>query len=691
MDQVANGGLPLPEKNKAGVSPMDVVVDDAARKKLLLEPKPNCPDREAAISMLPPLMDRLSCDSCDKDIKYLCYIRCAECKEVDLCVGCFFNGNEPGDHKKTHSYRVMDKLHQPVYSEDWTAAEELALADHTRNRGLGAWEDIADLKLFYRRKSDKELQARYLDTYLSRYGSVLPPHYLRTRDDGTVEKVPIPRTHPDRCPPALRDVQLNSRENRSLTIAELGTKPTYRYEPSWQALAKKEAAKAAVAAAGMPWRPTWFEALNRDGGGGGGGGGGSSGGLDGRGAGGGAAAAASGGGGAAGEAGGGAAAGGEGRTGQTAVTAAKSTQKKKKRRVIQNKNKEEERQIKEWVDKLPGADLSVYSPLRGDFDHEHDNAAEELLANMEFRKTDHASERQLKLDVIAVYNHRLDEREKRKRFVVEHNLLDYKRHQIGGKKRPKEDRELVAKLRPLARFSTVKEHDDLIDNLLLAKKMRMRIEQLQEYRRNGITTLAEGVEFEIAKERHQEQLASRKHRESASYLYDDPHSSSSSSGGGGGAKGNSSRDRTSRYSSSRHKDGGASDGGEGGDEARNQNRLDISGAPGVEFLAPAERLLCSQLHLLPGYYLVIKNSMIQECARAGCLKRNNLSGLAILDGARLNKMYDFFSTCGWVTDKDVPLEGNSNSNSNSSTSASASTSTSTSTSSSTLSTQPENT
>lgn len=76
MDQVANGGLPLPEKNKAGVSPMDVVVDDAARKKLLLEPKPNCPDREAAISMLPPLMDRLSCDSCDKDIKYVSVWAC---------------------------------------------------------------------------------------------------------------------------------------------------------------------------------------------------------------------------------------------------------------------------------------------------------------------------------------------------------------------------------------------------------------------------------------------------------------------------------------------------------------------------------------------------------------------------------------------------------------------------------------
>lgn len=35
-----------------------------------------------------------------------------------------------------------------------------------------------------------------------------------------------------------------------------------------------------------------------------------------------------------------------------------------------------------------------------------------------------------------------------------------------------EDRELIAKLRPLARFSTPQDHDELIDNLVLARKMR---------------------------------------------------------------------------------------------------------------------------------------------------------------------------------------------------------------------------
>eukprot|EP00903_Cladosiphon_okamuranus_P018342 g16874.t1 len=552
----------------------------------------------------------------------------------------------------------MDKLNKPIFSEDWTAAEELALVDHTKRMGLGSWEELSDMKLFYRRKTDKDLNARYLDTYLSTYDSVLPPHYLRTREDGTVEEVPIAPTHPHKCPPALRGVKLDSREVRSRTIAELGTNPQYRYEPSWQALAKKQedakkaAREAAATAAGSNGTKSALANGDSGGGGGGGGGGGNRAGSAGGGGG-----AAAGGGVDDVEAGGGAVA----RKGESeecaasgskspsaAAAAVKSAQKKRGRRRVpaQNKTKEDERALNDWKNTLPGADLSVYSPLRGDFDHEHDNSAEELLANMEFRKTDHASERQLKLDVIAVYNHRLDEREKRKKFVIDHGFLDYNKQQIGGKKRTKEDRELIAKLRPLARFSTPEDHEELIDNLLLAKKMRMRIEQLQVYRQNGITTLAEGALFDTARKRRQEELASKKHRESASYLYD-AHGSGSSKG--------TMRERNNRYTS-RRKDGGSSDGKDGEEGGDGENLMDITGAPGYEYLSPAERLLCSQLHMTPGPYLAIKHAMIQECARAGFLKKNNISRLSIIETSRLNKMYDFFSTCGWITDKEMPLD-----------------------------------
>ena len=53
-------------------------------------------------------------------------------------------------------------------------------------------------------------------------------------------------------------------------------------------------------------------------------------------------------------------------------------------------------------------------------------------------------------------------------------------------------------------------------------------------------------------------------------------------------------------------DGGFSDGRDGGEGGGGDNLLDITGAPGYEYLAPAERLLCSQLHMTPGPYLAIK-------------------------------------------------------------------------------------
>lgn len=66
----------------------------------------------------------------------------------------------------------------------------------------------SEQKLFYRRHSAAELNARYLDTYLCRYGSVLPPHYLRHRPDGSVETVPVPLTHPERCTPSQRGLKV---------------------------------------------------------------------------------------------------------------------------------------------------------------------------------------------------------------------------------------------------------------------------------------------------------------------------------------------------------------------------------------------------------------------------------------------------------------------------------------------------
>ena len=176
-------------------------------------------------------------------------------------------------------------------------------------------------------------------------------------------------------------------------MAELGTNPVHRYEPSWHAVAKKEedakvaaavnatvaegtatagavtaGTAAAVASTATPAAATAASGFggkaavgSRSVIGGGGDGGGKKGGL--------------------GEG------GAEGTAKATATSAerdaeeaaaAKDSQNSRKRLKREEviKNKKEERKIKAWVGTLPGAGLHGYHPLRGEFDHEHDNSAE---------------------------------------------------------------------------------------------------------------------------------------------------------------------------------------------------------------------------------------------------------------------------------------------------------------------------
>lgn len=86
--------------------------------------------------------------------------------------------------------------------------------------------------------------------------------------------------------------------------------------------------------------------------------------------------------------------------------------------------------LREKIAQLPGADLAGFMPLRQDFEFEHENSAELILADMEFADSDHPSETALKLDVIKIYNQKLDERDRRKKFVIESGLVDIKKTQL---------------------------------------------------------------------------------------------------------------------------------------------------------------------------------------------------------------------------------------------------------------------
>ncbi|CAM9753716.1 unnamed protein product, partial [Phaeothamnion confervicola] len=124
------------------------------------------------------------CKVCSLVLGHSCRVRCADCTEVvDLCIDCHRAGRVPAhsQHQRTHAYRVARNLNFPVFSHDWTAADELMLLDGLAKRnglarlGIGNWDDNS-MGLFQRSKTPQELRQHYYDVYFSHYGFVLPTH-----------------------------------------------------------------------------------------------------------------------------------------------------------------------------------------------------------------------------------------------------------------------------------------------------------------------------------------------------------------------------------------------------------------------------------------------------------------------------------------------------------------------------------
>lgn len=150
---------------------------------------------------------------------------------------------------------------------------------------------------------------------------------------------------------------------------------------------------------------------------------------------------------------------------------------------------------------LPGSELVGFMPRRGDFDVEWENNAEENIADMEFIPGESEQDRQLKLQVLAIYNSKLDEREKRKDFVLRRKLYDYRQHQQEYQQLPRDECDLVHRMRLFERFHTPDEHKQFVADLLKAKRLRKEIAKLQMYRRMGIRTLVDAERYELDRAR----------------------------------------------------------------------------------------------------------------------------------------------------------------------------------------------
>jgi len=117
-------------------------------------------------------------------------------------------------------------------------------------------------------------------------------------------------------------------------------------------------------------------------------------------------------------------------------------------------------------------ELAGYMTNRGDFETEYENEAESVCCDVAFNEDDTQVERELKLRILEIYNQKLDERIRRKNFIVERGLLDYKKN---DKKRSKEDKELWDRTRVFSRLLTKEEYEEFVNGMIVERKLRQRI------------------------------------------------------------------------------------------------------------------------------------------------------------------------------------------------------------------------
>lgn len=612
---------------------------------------------------------RYHCDACGADITLTVRIRCAGgCPDFDLCASCFCSGAQVGKHQAWHDYRVVEQHSYPIFCDDWGADEELLLIDGCQIYGLGNWADIADhignrtkeevqdhyLKVYVEGRDETERGDQRAEDALREHARVADPVIdpLMGKDTGSqiasrleAQEPPVVGPCPDFSPSISQDEFQKRKRRRIETLREaqasysppksakpLVSAPTnhselagfmpgrlefeHEYEQEAEHLIK-DMEFGRVYDFGGAGMPNEWEALGSKG-----------------------------------------ATQGHQRmeaSGRGGPTSKKATQNADGSTAddTQQKDEEEEGEAKEDSAKDKDKDKDAG-------DGEADRAAD---------WDEDPVDLQLKLMVIEIYNERLDRRMRRKKFIFERNLVDYKRNQAAERRRVKEERELLSRTKHFAQMQTALDYEDFLNGLCYEEALLRAAAQLQHYRKMGILTLDDAANYEREKAERARRAAGiaegglaafpaagatgraradvargRQRETSTPQPVDDLPAAAAASTPGGGAVAAGGKDGTTK----KDKDKKDKDKDEPKTPRKPPQPLNLASAPSLHLLTASEAQLCSTLRILPQPFLVIKSTLIGAfLARGGKLSRRECRTLVKIDVNKLGKVWDFFNEMGY--------------------------------------------
>ncbi|XP_034025088.1 transcriptional adapter 2-alpha isoform X2 [Thalassophryne amazonica] len=249
-------------------------------------------------------------------------------------------------------------------------------------------------------------------------------------------------------------------------------------------------------------------------------------------------------------------------------------------------------------DSVLSRDMAGYMPARADFMEEFDNYAEWDLKDIDFVDDDSDILHALKLAVVDIYHSRLKERQRRKKIIRDHGLINLRKFQMEF-------------------------------------ELRKEIRRLQEYRRAGIKSFCSAKVYERVKRMREDERRKRTMLcDVLQYIQD----------------GRACQQWLSKQAAI---DAGVTPAVTAitvsATGRRSAPPLNLTGLPGTEKLNEKEKELCQVVRLVPGAYLEYKQALLNECRRQGGLRLAQARALIKIDVNKTRKIYDFLIKEGYIT------------------------------------------
>lgn len=136
-------------------------------------------------------------------------------------------------------------------------------------------------------------------------------------------------------------------------------------------------------------------------------------------------------------------------------------------------------------------------PLRGDFDVEWDDDAEELIADLVISPDDSPEEVQLKSRLLEVYNARLKRRDAVKDFLFDRQMLDFTSLKSTDRRGTRDEKELAARLRVFSRLLEKTEYEAFQHSIMTEYRISKDVYKYAQSRKNGVRNLSEVDIYEV--------------------------------------------------------------------------------------------------------------------------------------------------------------------------------------------------